>query len=63
MSGLKLWACLELVDKSVSHLRSKVALFQLDNRQIYKQLRQNKDCIQDYQTYHQHLEAKEWEDQ
>lgn len=46
------------MDKSVSDLRSDVAMFQLDNRQIYKQLHQNKDCIQDYQTHHQHLEAK-----
>lgn len=33
-------------------------MFQLNNRQVYKQLCQNKDCIQDYQTHHQHLDAK-----
>ncbi len=42
----------------MSHLRSNMAMFQADNRQIYKQLCQNKDGIQDYQTHHQHLEAK-----
>lgn len=32
-------------------------MFQLNNREIYKQLRQNKDGIQDDQTHHQHLKA------
>lgn len=36
-------------------------MFQLDNRQIYKQLRQNKESIQDYQTHHQHLQARQSE--
>lgn len=39
----------------VSHLRSEVAMFQLDHRQIYKQLRQDEDGVQDHQTHHQHL--------
>lgn len=42
----------------MSHLRNNVVMCQLDNRQIYEQLCQNKDGIQDYQTHYQHLEAK-----
>lgn len=42
---------------SAPHLRSDVAVLQLDNREIYEQLGQNEDGIQDHQTHHQHLKA------
>ncbi|KAF3837757.1 hypothetical protein F7725_009525 [Dissostichus mawsoni] len=46
------------VDQSVSHLWNKVVMFQLDHGQLYQQLGQNKDGIQDDQTHHHHLEEK-----
>lgn len=47
------------VDKSVSHLRNEMVMLNLNNRQINKQLCQNKECIQDHQTYHHHLEKSD----
>lgn len=44
------------VEKSVSHLRNDMIMLNFNNRQINKQLCQNKECIQDHQTYHHHLE-------
>lgn len=33
-------------------------MLELDDSQIYKQLSQDKDGIQDYQTHNQHLQAE-----
>lgn len=41
----------------MSHLGGNIAMFQLYNGQVEQQLHENKDCIQDHQTYHQNLKA------
>lgn len=49
--------CAERTDKSASHLGGNIAMIQLYNGQIQKQLHKDKDCIQYHQTHHYDLKA------
>lgn len=46
------------MERFVSHLRGNMVMLQINDRQIYEQLRKDKEGIQNYQTHHCYLEAK-----